>query len=283
MSDSAFQIQYRQEFIQAFEAHATLLRETVTTEAVIKGQQAVFLVAGSGTASAVSRGLNGRIPARNDANSQNTCTLQEWHDLVRKTGFNVFASQGNQRAVMQMTTMAVINRKIDELIINQLNTGTVAIGATGTIPSVSLFQNGRVKLSNAAVPWDSNITLLCQPSYLAYMEQATEFANAQYVDVKPYAGTDNSSWKDKPMAYRWRNCLIVEHPNLPGKGTSSEKSFLYHKTAAGHAMNTAGLETPVGYDQEQDYSYARASCYMGALLLQNTGVVVITHDGSAYA
>ncbi len=283
MSDSAFQLQYRQEFIQAFEQHQSLLRDTVTTEAVIKGQQAVFLVAGSGAASAVTRGLNGRIPARNDSNNQNTCTLQEWHDLVRKTGFNVFASQGNQRAIMQMTTMAVINRKIDELIINQLNTGTVAIGATGTIPNVSLFQNGRVKLSNASVPWDSNITLLCQPSFLAYLEQATEFANAQYVEVKPFAGAENPSWRDKPMAYRWRNALIVEHPNLPGKGTSSEKSFLYHKTSAGHAMDTAGLESPVGYDQEQDYSWARASGYQGALLLQNTGVVVITHDGSAYA
>ena len=283
MSDSAFQIQYRQEFIQAFEQHQTLLRDTVTTEAVIKGQQAVFLVAGSGSASAVTRGLNGRIPARNDSMTQNTCTLQEWHDLVRKTGFNVFASQGNQRAIMQMTTMAVINRKIDELIINQLNTGTVTIGGTTTIPSVSVFQNARVKLSNAAVPWDSNVTLLCQPSFLAYIEQAPEFANAQYVDVRPYAGSDNPSWKDKPMAYRWRNCLIVEHPNLPGKGTTSEKSFMYHKTAAGHAMNTAGLDSPVGYDQEQDYSWARATGFQGALLLQNTGVVVITADGSAYA
>jgi len=283
MADTAFQIQYRQEFIQAFEQHQTLLRDTVTTEAVIKGQQAVFLVAGSGSSTAVTRGLNGRIPARADSNTQNTCTLQEWHDLVRKTGFNIFASQGNQRAVMQMTTMAVINRQIDLLIINELNTGTVTIGAAGTIPSVSLFQNGRVKLSNASVPWDSNITLLCQPSFLAYMEQATEFANAQYVDMRPYAGQDNPSWKDKPMAYRWRNALLVEHPNLPGKGTASEKSFLYHKTAIGHAMDTAGVESPVGYEEEQGYSWARASAFMGAKLLQNTGVVVITADGTAYA
>lgn len=283
MSDSAFQIQYRQEFIAAFEQHQSLLRDTVTTEAVIKGQQAVFLVAGSGNATAVTRGLNGRIPARNDNMSQNTATLQEWHDLVRKTGFNVFASQGNQRSIMQMTTMAVLNRKIDELIINELNTGTVTIGAAGVIPNVSLFQNGRVKLSNASVPWDSNITLLCQPSFLAYMEQAPEFANAQYVELRPYAGAQNPSWKDKPMAYRWRNALIVEHPNLPGKGTSSEKSFLYHKTAIGHAINSAGMETPVGYDQEQAYSWARASAYMAAKLLQNTGDVVITHDGSQYA
>jgi hypothetical protein len=282
MSDSAFQIQYRQEFVAAFEQHQSLLRETVTTEAVIKGQQAIFLVAGSGSAAAVTRGLNGRIPPRADVNSQNTCTLQEWHDLVRKTSFNVFASQGNQRAVMQMTTMAVLNRKIDDLIITQLNTGTVTIGSTSAIPNVSLFQNARVKLSNAAVPWDSNITLLCQPSFLAYLEQATEFANAQYVDIRPYAG-NTPSWQDKPMAYRWRNCLIVEHPNLPGKGTSSEKSFMYHNTAAGMAVDTGGLQSPVGYDQEQDYSWARASAFMGALVLQNTGIVVVTHDGSAYA
>jgi hypothetical protein len=283
MADTAFQVQYRQEFIQAFEQHQSLLRETVTTEAVIKGQQAVFLVAGSGNASAVSRGTNGRIPARGDSLTQNTCTLQEWHDLVRKTGFNVFASQGNQRAVMQMTTMAVLNRKIDELIVNELATGTIGIGTSGvTIPNVSFFQNARVKLSNASIPWDSNITLLCQPSFLAYLEQAPEFANAQYVDMRPYAG-ETPSWQDKPMAYKWRNCLIVEHPNLPGKGTTAEQSFLYHKSAIGQAMDTAGLQTPVGYDQEQDYSWARASAFMGAKLLQNTGVVVLTADGSAYA
>ena len=242
----------------------------------------MFLVAGSGSAAAVSRGTNGRIPARNDSLTQNTCTLQEWHDLVRKTGFNVFASQGNQRSIMQMTTMAVINRKIDELIINNLNTGTVTIGSSSTIPNVSVFQNARVKLSNAAIPWDSNVTLLCQPSFLAYLEQAPEFANAQYVDLRPYAG-DTPSWKDKPMAYRWRNCLVVEHPNLPGRGTSSEKSFLYHKSAIGQAMDTAGVQSPVGYDEEQDYSWARVTAYMGALVLQNSGIVVITADGSAYA
>jgi hypothetical protein len=283
MVDTAYQTQYRDEFIAAFEARATVLRETVTTEAVIKGNQAVFLVAGSGGATAVTRGANGLIPARADDNTQNTVTLREWHDLVRKTGFNIFASQGNQRQIMQMTSMAVMNRKVDDQIITVLNTGTVTVGAAGATPTVSLFQNGRVKLSNASVPWDSNITFLCQPSYLAFLEQAPEFANADYVEVKPYAGSENNpSWRDKPMAYRWRNCLIIEHPNLPGKATASEKSFLYHKTAAGHAANTGGMSTAVGYNDEQDYTYARTSCFMEALLLQNAGVVVFTTDGTVY-
>jgi hypothetical protein len=282
MADTAFQIQYRQEFIQTFEQRQSLLRDTVTTEAVIKGQQAVFLIAGSGGAAATTRGINGRIQARGDDLTQSTATLQEWHDLVRKTSFNIFASQGNQRAIMQQTTMAVLNRKIDSLIVAELATGTVTIGSSTTTPSVSLFQNGRVKLSNASVPWDSNITLLCQPSFIAYMEQAPEFANAQYVDIRPYAG-NTASWQDKPMAYKWRNCVIIEHPSLPGKGTSSEQSYMYHKTAIGHAVDTGGMQSPVGYDEEQDYSWARASAFMAAKLLQSAGIVVITHDGSAYA
>jgi hypothetical protein len=280
--DYAFQTQYRQEFVAGFEQHVSLLRETVTTEAVIQGNTAVFLVADSGSSTAVTRGINGLIPARSDNLTQNSCVLSEWHDLVRKSNFNIFASQGNQRQIMQMTSMGVLNRKIDSLIINELNNGTVAIGSATTLPSVSLFQNGRVKLSNASVPWDSNITLLCNPAFLAYMEQATEFANAQYVDLRPYAG-DTASWRDKPMAYRWRNALIIEHPGLPGKGTSSEKNFLYHKTCIGQAANTGGMETPVGYNEEQAYSWARASMNMGAKLLQNSGVVILTADGSAFA
>jgi hypothetical protein len=284
VAETAFQTQYRDEFVAGFEQHQSLLRDTVTTEAVIKGNSAVFLVADSGSADATTRGVNGLITARADNLTQNTCTLTEWHDLVRKTGFNVFASQGNQREIMQKTSMAVINRKIDDLIIDELDTTTVTIGSTSTIPDVALFQHARVKLSNASVPWDSNITLLCQPSFLSYLEEAPEFASAEYVEVRPYAGSDqNPSWRDKPMAYKWRNTLLVEHPNLPGKATSSEKSFLFHKSAIGHAIDMGGLQTPVGYDEEQDYSYARCSAFMGAKLLQAAGVVEITHDGSARA
>lgn len=287
MADTAVQIQYRQEYIQAFEQHQSLLRDTVTTEAVIKGGQAVFLVAGSGSANATTRGTNGRIAARPDSLTQNTCTLQEWHDLVRKTGFNIFESQGNQRAIMQMSSMAVLNRKTDSLITSSLDTGTVTVGSgAGTIPNLSLVMNAKVKLSNAAVPWDGNITLLCQPSMLAYLMQAPEWTSALYVGdgARPFgAGGANANWRDKPAAYRWMNLLVIEHPNLVGRGTNTEHSYLYHKTAVGHAMDTAGLQTPIGYFEEQDYSWARATAYMGALVLQNSGIVVISHDGSAYA
>ncbi len=284
MADIAPVIQYREEFVQGFEQHASLLRETVTTEAVIKGNIAVFDVIDSGAAQAVTRGINGLIPARSDNNTQNNCLLGEWHDLVRKTNFNIFESQGNQRAAMQMTSMAVLNRKIDSQIITELNGGTITIGAAGAVPTVSLFQNARVKVTNAAVPWD-NLTFLCGASYTAFLEQAPEFANAQYVDVRPYAG-DNPSWRDRKQAYYWRKTLIIEHPNIPGKATTSEKAFLYHKAAIGQACDVDKVgdegKPMIGYNEEQDYSWARTTLFCGAKLLQNAGDVVISYDGTIY-
>jgi hypothetical protein len=285
MADTAFQTQYRDEFIAGFEQRQSLLRETVVTEfEKTRGNTVVFLVADSGAAEAVTRGVNGLIQARADNLTQQSCTLNEWHDLVRKTGFNIYASQGDQRRIMQETTMAVLNRKIDDQIITELNTGTVTIGAASTIPTVDLVQHGQVKLQNASVPWDSNITLLCQPSFLSFLEQAPEFSKASYVNVRPFAGEDqNANWRDMPMAYRWKHMLVVSHPNLPGKGTTSEISFMYHKNSMGHAADSATIQSYVGYNEEHDYSFARCSLYMGAKLLQDSGIVVITADGATRA
>ena len=58
------------------------LRRTTVTEAVIKGNQATFLVGGSGGATAVTRGLNGLIPARADNLTQTPVTLTEWHKQI---------------------------------------------------------------------------------------------------------------------------------------------------------------------------------------------------------
>ena len=281
MADIAFQIQYRQEFIAGFEQRQSLMRQSVTTEAVIKGNQATFLVADSGAATAVTRGVNGLIPARGDNLSQPVATLQEWHDLVRKTGFNVFASQGDQRAIMQQTSMAVVNRKIDSDIITELNTATQDSGTAATA-SLSMVLRGTTVLGNNAVPFDGNVWGAITPSFLAYLMQLTEFGSADYVNVKPLDSGNAPNWKDQIGFYRWMNVNWFVHPNLPGVGTSAEKCFLYHSTAIGHAANTEGLKSPVGYDEEQDYSWARASIFMGSKLLQNSGVYVMNHDGSAY-
>lgn len=274
MTDTAFQTQYRDEFISGFEQRQSLIRQTVTTEAEVEGNEAVFLVADSGDATAQTRGVNGLIPARADDLTQNTATLQEWHDLVRRTRFNVYASQGDGRRIMQETTMGVLNRKVDSDIIVALEVGTQDTGAAAT-GSLDMAMYALTILGNNAVPMDGNISAIITPAFHAYLMQTKEFASVDYISNKPFDG--------QPMMYRWANVNWIVHPNLTGKGTSAEKCIMYHKDAIGHACDMATIATAVGYDEEQDYSFARATTFMGSKLLQNSGVVIMNHDGSAYA
>ncbi len=277
MASTAFQTLYRNEFIAGFEQSQSLVRQTTVTDGIPKGNQFVFLVADSGGATAVTRGVNGMIPARADNLNQYTATLVEWHDLVRKTNYNVFASQGDQRAIMQGTTMAVLNRKIDQDIIGELTAATQTTGATATM-SLALAMKAKVILGNNEVPADNQLFALITPAAEAFLMQTKEFGSVDYVNNKPFTTTDSSL-----KSFTWAGVNWIVHPNLPGKGTNAETCFMYHRNSIGHAMDIKGLQTPVGYDEEQDYSWARASAFMGGKLLQNKGVVKIIHDGSSFA
>jgi len=277
MAATAYQTQYRQEFISAFEQRQSLLSASVTREAVIKGNTATFLVAGSGSASAVTRGVNGLIPARNDDLNQYSATLVEWHDLVQRTGFNLFASQGDGRRIMQETTMGVINRKMDQDILTELSNATQDAGAAATL-SLSKVMHAVAILGNADVPVqeEDNMFGIISPAGYAYLMQTKEFASADYVELKPFSGPIRTY-------RRWAGINWIMHPNLSGAGGASELCYVYHRAAIGQAVNTGEMDMAVGVHEEQNYSWARCSVFMGSKILQNTGIVKITHDGSGFA
>lgn len=276
MAESAPQTQYRQELIAEFEEGMSWLRQTTVTEAVIKGNQATFLVGGSGGATAVTRGINGLIPARADSLTQTTATLVEWHDLVRKTRFNIFQSQGDQRRLMQETTRKVLNRRIDADIIAQLDTATTNLGAAATM-SLSIVAKATTTLGEAEVPVEEEDKMwaVATPAVRGYLLQIPEYSSADYVEIKAVDGPTR-------RVRRWAGFNWIFHPNLTGVGTSSEKTYFFHRDAIGSAFDTAeGLTTAIGFDDEQDYSFARASSFTGAKLLQQTGIVQFLHDASA--
>jgi hypothetical protein len=274
MAATAFQTQFRDEFIAGFEQRQSLLRTAVTTDGEVKGNEYTFLVADSGSAEATTRGANGLIPARSDNLTQSTATLAEWNDLVRKLNFNIYAGQGDQRRIMQETTMGVLNRKVDSDIIAALETGTQDTGTAATM-SLSLAMYGLTILGNNAVPLDGNIFCAITPASYAYLMQTKEFNNVDY--------TNNKQFDNMMTNFRWAGVNWIVHPNLTGKGTSAEKCIMWHKSAVGHGCDMTNIQTAVGYDEEQNYSFARATAFMGSKLLQNSGVVVINHDGSGFS
>ncbi|MEO0449094.1 MAG: phage capsid protein [Pseudomonadota bacterium] len=274
MGDSAFQTQFRTETIKGFEKRQSLARRLVTTEAVIKGNEATFLVADSGGATAVTRGLDGDIPTRPDNLNQYTATLQEWHDVPERTNFNIFASQGDGRRIMQETSMAVINRKIDDDIFTELATATVTWGSAALV-TLALVLKSKAILGNASVLNDgqgNGVGALITPAYHAKLMEVPQFTSADYVSDKKFEGVG------KDRAFAWLGCDWVVDEELPGVGTSDATNFMFHKASIGHAANTSGMDTKVGYDDKNDKSWARCSMYMGSKLLQNSGVIKMRHD-----
>ena len=292
MSDTAFQIQYREEFIAGFEVGVSLLRNCCVTEAVIKGNQATFLTADSGGAVAQTRGVNGLIPSRTDNLNQYTATLVEQHDLVQRTGFNLFASQGDGKRIMQETSLKVINRTIDLDILSGLSSTTNSVGVlgsgAGTAANLQIVTHALSKLGNNAVAIDEidNMFFIGTPGFYAYLLGIKEFVNVQWVRVQPLpeaAPNIGASKSAGRMMMRWAGFNWAFSPLITGVGTANELCYAFHRDSMGHAVNSGEIMAMADYHRRQDYSWARTSVYMGSKLLQNKGVIQVNHDGSGMA
>ena len=284
MAGAAPQVQYRQEMVLGFTQRQSLLKDTTTKETVVKGNQATFLIANS-TNTAVTRGVNGRIPYQDNDNSQVTVTLKEKHVPVEMTGFNIFQSQGNQTQIMQMNTMAGMNRDIDQVILAELANGTLDTNTAATA-SMTMVGKAIATLQNNGVPFDGDIYACISGSFLIYLMSLAQFSSADYVVVKPHVNFPglNATVANKSGQgwYDWMGVKWIVNSLISGAGTSSELCYMYHRNAIGHAANSENMDAEIGYDAKEATSWSRTSLYHEAKLLQNSGVIRMTHDGSAH-
>ena len=278
MADNAAQVKYRSEFIAGFEKGQSLLRHTVTTEADIQASSAVFLVADSGSASAVTRGSNGKIPSRPDNLNQYTATLTEWHDKPVKTRFNIYTGQANQRRVMQETSRKVMNRKIDDDIRSALSAGTNTFDMTSDTTAANqlaaVLEMVATLGENEAL--DEEPFFMITPAFRSNLMTLNQFSSADYVNMKAFEGVSRSK------AFNWNGINWIVDSGADGVGTATSTCYLYQKNALGHACDTENVTVGIGYDDEDDYSWARTSMFMGSKLLQNSGIIKVTYNDTAF-
>lgn len=274
MAVEAAVVQYRQAMVDQFEQKSSVLRSVCTKEAVRNGNQATFLVAGANGDTAVTRGTNGQIPYGNPQNTQTTITLVEKHAPYELTGFNIFASQGDQAAIMRQASVSVINRDMDLTILAALASATIDTGAS-TTATVDMVLDSLAELGNNDVPTEEadNMFAIITPSFMSYLMRLTEFSNADYVDFKTYSGAIRKM-------LRWAGVNWIQSSRITGLGTSTELCYMFHRSAIGYAVSLGEESIAIGYDAKQDTSWSRASIFHGATILQNSGIVQMKHDGS---
>jgi hypothetical protein len=133
-------------------------------------------------------------------------------------------------------------------------------------------------LGNNGIPTqeEDNMFAVVTDSVMAYLMQDDSFSNAQYVDVKPLVGPTRKM-------LRWAGVNWMVNPLVTGVGTSLELCYMWHRNALGYAVNVNEESIAIGYDDKQDTSWTRASIFHTAKILQNSGIVQMKHDGSAFA
>jgi hypothetical protein len=275
MSIEAAVAQYKKDFVPAFEQKVSQLKATATKESVVKGNTVYFDVNGSATDEAVTRGSNGDIPYGNPTNNQVSATLVEKHAPYAMTGFNVFASQGDQVSGMRNQSIRVINRDIDKTFLTELANATQDFG-TGTAKLETVL-GAQAILGNNDVDVEEEDNMFCviSPAFRGYLMQTTEFSSGLYVEQKPFAGPARKFW-------RWSGINWIVSSRISGLGTSAELCYMYHRAAIGYAVSLNEEMVFAGFNEEQGRSWARAEVWHASKILQNSGIVKITHDGSAF-
>jgi hypothetical protein len=274
-NNTILQALYAREFVDAFEQKQSFLRALVTTEGEVRGNSFIWPLKQTAP-EAQERAANGLIPVQPDNQTSVTGTLKEYHYLAHKTNFNILSSSVDQRKWMQEDSIRGSNKKTDSLIIAELATGTnssttpAAMSAGAAVAAVSY-------LWDQWVPNDGQVYGLLTSRAWAQLMRVKEFTSGDWI------GWDNAEFPFMTgvRAKEWLGVKWVMYPNLPGKGTASAKCLIWHKYAIGHAINQGEMSSKIGYDEEQDYSWARTSSYQGSKLLRNEGVYTFVHDDTA--
>lgn len=263
---------YREEYIPVFQRGESPLRTACVQEANIDGKTAVFLVSGTPTAAATERGANGLLVARQNSNTQNSCTLVDVNDLVEGTKFTWDLSQGNQRMIAAQDSAKVIYRKIDRQITDQLDTASVNTGSAATA-SLAMAMDAITTLGEADVPVEEedNMFALFSIKAMGYLLQIPEFTRADYVEQKALNGAIQ-------RYRRWAGLNWIFHNGLTGAGTASEQCFIFHRNAIGHAMS-GDIDADAGFDRKQNQYWARTTAFCNAKVLQDSGIVMVYHNG----
>ncbi len=133
-----------------------------------------------------------------------------------------------------------------------------------------------------------NVFAVISPAFLAYLMTIATFSSADFVTVKPAVNYPGWNAMDVKTAssmgqgwYEWLGVKWIVSNQIGDLGGSSERCFMYHRNAIGHAADANGMDVAIGYEDKQQLSWSRCSLYHEAKLLQNTGIVQMTHDGSA--
>ena len=232
--DTAFIADYNADVHMVFQREGAMLRPAVFNKDNVIGSTAHFQKLGTGTATTKSR--HGEITPMNATHTAPSCTIVDFYagdfvDRLDEAKTNI-----DTKMVYAKAGAYALGRKVDSQITTELDTtsqSTVTLTITSYAAILGSLLTWIEALDSNSVPNDGQRYGALTPRMWSQAMTVNAFASADYVGSTGLPFTTGApghqKWKDW-MGIKW--CM---HPGLPGKGTTTAKCFIWHKSAIGHA------------------------------------------------
>lgn len=248
----------------AYQQKGSRLRGTVRTKTGVNAESVYFPRAGVGTA--VKKARHGKIQPMSIDHDKVRCFIEayyagDWMDEADMVRTNI-----NEKQVIAETAAAALGQNTDDLIITAADATTQIVTEAGNdgLTKAKFLEAMKTFGSNEA--FEGDITCVVGPQQWNDLLNITEFANAYYVDSKPFPN----------MPYKQANWLGVNFIMSNRLKTDGNKRLclMYNKTALGHAMNS-DITTMAQFNAERDSYWVVSKNMEGACLIDERGVLKI--------
>jgi hypothetical protein len=177
---------------------------------------------------------------------------------------------------MRQASMNVINRDIDLTILAELANATIDTGAYATA-SLAMVEKAKAYLGNNDVPVEEEDNMFAViTSGLPGLPDADHGVRLRRLRRREAVGRPDP--QDVALGRRQLDGVEPHHR----RRHLTELCYMWHRSALGYAVNVGEDSIDIGYDDKQDTSWSRATIFHAAKILQNTGIVQMKHDGSAF-
>lgn len=272
-------IKYRSEFIDGFAQTESLLMDRCVEEGMVAGASVVFDVADL-SGELPERGVDGRLARLSANDSQVTATLKEYGGRFEITDFERFKSQSDERQKMNKRIYARANRRLDRIYIAELANATTSWNSgTAITVDVATIQKIIATLAQGQVPiTPEDVTWIVTPQMYGKLMGISQFTSSDFVASKPFAG-NAGHFSNQRKIKSWADIGWMSSPLLPGVGTATATTFIYHRNAFGCAKPSSAMLYTAGFDEKDHFHYAAGTIKAATKILQNGGIIkVVTND-----
>jgi uncharacterized protein YhdP len=272
-------VKYRSEFVDGFAQTQSLLMDRCVEESMTQGGSVVFDIADL-SGELPERGVDGRLARLSANDSQVTAVLKEYGGRFEISDFEKFKSQSDERSKMNKRIYARANRRMDRVYIAELNNASTTWNSgTAITVDIATIQKIIATLGQGQVPINPNdVTWVVTPQFYGKLMGLNQFTSADWINSKPFVG-GAGHYDNTRKIKSWADVGWVSSPLLPGVGTATATTFIYHRNALGCAAPSSAMMYTAGFDDKDHLHYAAGTIKAAVKILQQGGIIkVVTND-----